>query len=103
MLEAILSIDTPMEWKRQLTSKYHAKINIIDCLPYADDGSKDLVEIEVEEQYIDMVIEDVKKNPDVDLADLTIVDKGRIKGAVATNECIACCSIPKDASRCSGE
>ncbi len=93
MLEAIISIDTPVEWKRELTSKYHAKINILDCLPYSDDGSKDLVEIEVDPQYIDMVLEDVKKNPDVDLTDLTVVDKGRIKGSVATTDCVACCSM----------
>jgi predicted DNA binding protein len=40
-----------------------------------------------------MILEDVKKNPEVDLVDLTIVDRGRIKGAVATNQCVACCSM----------
>ncbi len=93
MLEAILAIETPVEWKQELTSKYHAKINILDCLPYQDAGNRDLVEIEVEEQYVDMVLSDVKKNPEVDLVDLTVVDRGRIKGAVATNECVACCSM----------
>jgi predicted DNA binding protein len=93
MLEAILAIETPVEWKQELASKYHAKINILDCLPYQDDGNRDLVEIEVEEQYVDMVLSDVKKNPEVDLVDLTVVDRGRIKGAVATNECVACCSM----------
>ncbi len=93
MLEAILAIETPVEWKQELTSKYHAKINILDCLPYQDAGNRDLVEIEVEEQYVDMVLNDVKKNPEVDLVDLTVVDRGRIKGAVATNECVACCSM----------
>lgn len=93
MLEAVLAIETPVEWKQELTSKYHAKINVLDCLPYSDDGNKDLVEIEVDPQYAEMILEDVKKNPEVDLVDLTIVDRGRIKGAVATNECIACCSM----------
>ncbi len=93
MLEAILAIETPVEWKQELTSKYHAKIAILDCLPYQDEGNRDLVEIEVEEQYVDMVLDDLKKNPEVDLVDLTVVDRGRIKGAVATNECVACCSM----------
>lgn len=95
MLEAILAIDTPVEWKQELTSKYHAKINILDCLPYSGNGNKDLVEIEVDPQYTEMILEDVKKNPDVDLVDLIIVDqgKGKIKGSVATQECIACCSM----------
>ncbi len=93
VLEAILAIETPVEWKQELTSKYHAKINILDCLPYQDAGNRDLVEIEVEEQYVDMVLADVKKNPEVDLVDLTVVDRGRIKGAVATNECVACCTM----------
>jgi predicted DNA binding protein len=93
LLEAVLAIETPVEWKQELTSKYHAKIAILDCLPYQDDGNRDLVEIEVEEQYVDMVLEDVKKNPEVDLVDLMVVDRGRIKGAVATNECVACCSM----------
>jgi predicted DNA binding protein len=93
VLEAVLAIDTPVEWKQELTSKYHAKIDILDCLPYLDAGNKDLVEIEVEEQYVEMVLEDVKKNPEVDLVDLTVVNKTRIKGAVATNECVACCTM----------
>ena len=93
MLEAILAIDTPVEWKQELTSKYHAKINILDCLPYEGDGNKDLVEIEVDPQYAEMILADVKKNPEVDLVDLTIVDKGKIKGAVATQDCVACCTM----------
>ena len=93
MLEAILAIETPVEWKQELTSKYHAKIDIIDCLPYQDVGNRDLVEIQVDDQYVDMVLSDVKKNPEVDLVDLAVVDRGRIKGAVATNECVACCSM----------
>lgn len=93
MLEAVLAIETPVEWKQELTAKYHAKINVLDCLPYSDDGNKDLVEIEVDPQYAEMILDDVKKNPEVDLVDLTIVDRGRIKGAVATNECVACCSM----------
>jgi predicted DNA binding protein len=76
-----------------MTSKYHAKINVLDCLPYLEAGNKDLVEIEVDPKYADMILEDVKKNPEVDLVDLTIVDRGRIKGAVATNQCVACCSM----------
>ena len=93
MLEAILAIETPVEWKQELMSKYHAKISILDCLPYQDEGNRDLVEIEVEEQYVNMDLSDVKKNPEVDLVDLTVVDRGRIKGAVATNKCVACCSM----------
>lgn len=93
MLEAVLAIETPVEWKQELTAKYHAKINVLDCLPYSDDGNKDLVEIEVDPQYAEMILDDVKKNPEVDLVDLTIVDRGRIKGAVATNACVACCSM----------
>jgi predicted DNA binding protein len=93
VLEAVLAIETPVEWKQELTGKYHAKIAILDCLPYQDSGNRDLVEIEVEEQYVDMLLNDAKKNPEVDLVDLTVVDRGRIKGAVATNECVACCTM----------
>ena len=93
MLEAVLAIETPVEWKRELTNKYHAKINILDCLPYHDTGNRDLVEIEVDEKYVEMVLDDVKKNPEVDLVDLKEVSRGKIKGAVATNECVACCSM----------
>ncbi len=93
VLEAIFAIDTPMEWKQELTSKYHANINILDCLPYSDDGNKDLVEIEVDPKYAEMILVDVKKNPDVDLMDLKIVANGKIKGAVATQDCVACCTM----------
>lgn len=82
-----------MEWKQELTSKYHAKINIMDCLPTHDGGNRELVEIEVDPQYTQMIIDDVRKNPEVELADLTIVDNGRIKGAVSTHDCVACCTM----------
>ena len=42
VLEAVLAIETPVEWKQELASKYHAKIAILDCLPYQESGNRDL-------------------------------------------------------------
>jgi len=96
MLEAILAVDTPTDWKKEIIQKYHAKINVLDCLPYLKKGNKDLVKIEVDPKHMQMLLEDVKKNPMVDEMDLSAIEDGVIKGAVATTQCIACCSMVGD-------
>ena len=96
MLEAILAVDTPNDWKKEAIQKYHAKISVLDCLPHAKKGNKDLVKIEVDPKHMQMLLEDVKKNPMVDDVDLTAIEAGIIKGSVSTIDCIACCSMVGD-------
>lgn len=96
MLEAILAVDTPNDWKKEAIQKYHAKISVLDCLPYAKKGNKDLVKIEVDPKHMQMLLDDVKRNPSVDDVDLTAIEDGVIKGAVSTVDCVACCSMVGD-------
>ncbi len=93
MLEAILAIETPMDWKREVIQKYHAKINVLDCLRHDEHGNKDLVQIKVAPEHMEMLVADVKKNPAVADVDLSAVDDGVIKGAVSTVDCVACCTM----------
>jgi len=93
VLEAILSLDTPMDWKKEAIQKYHAKISVIDCLPFDKKGNRDLVTIVVDPEHAQMLIDDIKRNAHVEDVDLTAVDDGVLKGAVATIDCVACCRM----------
>jgi predicted DNA binding protein len=93
LLEVVISIETPEEWKQEIIKKYHAKIHILDCLPIQESSCKNLVEIEVEPNYTQMVLDDIGKNSGVETSDLEEVDKGRLKGAIKTNICIGCCTL----------
>lgn len=93
MLEAVLGIVTPPEWKKDLMSKYHAKIEVIDCMPCGMEGGRSLVSIEVDEGHIGMAMEDVRGHESVVEADLEEVGRGRIKGVVQVSRCLACCRV----------
>jgi predicted DNA binding protein len=92
MLEAIISIEPPMEWKQQLLQKFGASIVMLDSLPYQESGCRSLVEIEVDPEVTEEVLELLRSDPTVAATDLAVVSPGRIRGSIATHECIGCCS-----------
>jgi predicted DNA binding protein len=92
MLEAILSIQTPIDWKQEILQKYHAKMDVMDCRPLDDGGCTNLVAIEVEPQHVDMALKDIKDNPDVETVDLNTHPEGTMKGVVKTSKCLGCCA-----------
>ncbi len=93
MLEAVIAIETPEEWKQEIIKKYHAKIHILDCLPVQESSCRNLVEIEVAPEYAQMVLDDISSNPGVERSDLEVVDSGKLKGSIKTNICMGCCTL----------
>jgi predicted DNA binding protein len=93
VIEAVVSIQAPPDWKREIIHKYDARISMDDQFGHEDMGCKSLVNIETDPDDTDVLIEDVKCHPTVVEADLDVVGEGKIRGTVVTRGCIGCCGV----------
>ena len=93
MLEAVLAVETPEEWRQEIINKYHASINVLDCRPLDEGGCRNLIDIEVDPEHTQMVLGDLDANATVEESDMDVVAPGHLKGVITTNVCIGCCTI----------
>lgn len=90
MMEAKLEIKVPKNWMAEISRKYPARIKIIERKPFGKNGVQDLAEISVGEDYLDKVVEDIRRNPLVSGVDVSLVEKHRALALVSTLKCPAC-------------
>lgn len=93
MLEAILKVEAPDDWRRELIRKYHADISMLDCHEREEGGCKNLVDIKADAEHLALVLEDMEANPTVSDIDLDQVGPGTLRGAVTSNVCLGCCTL----------
>jgi predicted DNA binding protein len=92
MLEAHIAIDAPETWREEIIRKHDARVNILDWLHQDECCCKVFVEIEVPPGREDTLLEALRSSPVVQDEDLSVVDIGKVKGALSTDECLGCCS-----------
>jgi len=90
MIEAVISLKIPTNWMSEIPEKHPVTIKVLDRIPYAERGVKDLVEIAGPQDIMDEVLKDIKKNPTVSRIDTTVTERGKIVGAVTTARCDIC-------------
>ena len=90
MIEAVISLKIPTNWMSEIPEKHPVTIKVLDRIPYAERGVKDLVEIAGPQDIMDEVLKDIKKNPTVSKIDTTVTERGKIVGAVTTARCDIC-------------
>ncbi|UCE80992.1 MAG: helix-turn-helix domain-containing protein [Methanobacteriota archaeon] len=90
MMEAVISLREPENWISDVSAKYPAEIRVIDRMPYAEEGVKDLVEISAPSDLMDEVLGAIAKNPLVARMDTTVTEKGKVISAVTTTRCQIC-------------
>jgi len=90
MMEAIVSLREPDNWMSDVSARFPAGIRVIDRMPYAEEGVKDLVEISASSEVIEEVLEAIRKNPLVTKLDTTVTEKGKVISAVTTVRCQIC-------------
>jgi len=90
MIEAVISLKIPTNWMSEIPEKHPVTIKVLDRIPYAERGVKDLVEIAGPQDIMDEVLKDIKKNPTVSGIDTTVTERGKIVGAVTTARCDIC-------------
>jgi predicted DNA binding protein len=93
MLEAVLAVETPREWRQEVIRKYHASISVLDCRSLPEGGCRNLIGITVDPEHTQMVVRDLERNETVEKTDLDVVAPGELKGVITTNVCIGCCTI----------
>jgi predicted DNA binding protein len=93
VLEAVFKVQAHDEWRRELISKYHAEITMLDCHEREEGGCKNLVEIRVDPVHKDLVLEEMHSNSTVADIDLDEVAKGTLRGAITTSVCLGCCTL----------
>ncbi len=89
-MEAVLSIKIPDNWVTEITNKYPATIKVLDCLPFEGEGVRDLIEITAPENYLDQVLNDIKRHPMISYFDVTTTDKGKALAVVSADSCVLC-------------
>lgn len=89
-MEATLEIKVPENWMAGVSRKYPARIKIIERKPFGKNGVQDLAEISTSEEYLNKVVEDIRRNPMVSSVDVSLVEKDRAFALVSTLECLAC-------------
>ena len=90
MLESIIAVTVPHDWKHELIELYGARIDIVECLGAGGRGCRNFVEIAMPEARIEEAVERLRRHPTVVDADLDHVEPGRLKGTVTTRRCIGC-------------
>ncbi|MCJ2532766.1 MAG: helix-turn-helix domain-containing protein [Candidatus Thermoplasmatota archaeon] len=90
MMEAIISLREPENWISDISARYPATIRVIDRMPYAEKGVKDLVEISASEDVMKEILEAIPKNPLVAEVDTTVTERGKVISAVTTTRCEIC-------------
>jgi len=90
MMEATISLRIPQHWMSEIPQRHPVTIKVIDRVPYAEKGVKDLVEIAGPQDVIEDALLDIKKNPLVAKVETTVTEKGKVIGAITTARCEIC-------------
>ena len=90
MMEAVVSLREPENWISDVSARYPADIRVIDRMPFAEEGVKDLVEISAPSDVMEDVLNAIRKNPLVAQVDTTVTEKGKVISAVTTARCQIC-------------
>jgi len=90
MMEAVISLRIPQNWMSEIPERHPVTIKVLDRIPYAEKGVRDLVEIAGPQEVMEDVLKDIKKNPLVSKMDTTMTERGKIVGAVTTARCDIC-------------
>lgn len=89
-MEAVISLRIPQNWMSEIPERHPVTIKVLDRIPYAEKGVRDLVEIAGPQEVMAEVLKDIKKNPLVSKMDTTMTERGKIVGAVTTARCDIC-------------
>jgi predicted DNA binding protein len=92
MIEAVLAIRAP-EWMNELITKYGARIRVLGCLPFAEGGVKDLVEISAPEDKLERAVEELKRSPQFQEVDVAQTSRDKALASISTDRCTICSAL----------
>jgi predicted DNA binding protein len=93
MLEAVLEVSVPADWKQTAIQMYGAQIELLKCLSGGRDGCRNLVRITVDPSHLEDVVRLARADRGVTTVDLREVARGTLKGVLGSRDCIDCLRI----------
>ncbi|HJX05019.1 MAG TPA: helix-turn-helix domain-containing protein [Thermoplasmata archaeon] len=74
----------------EIPERHPVTIKVIERVPYADKGVRDLVEIAGPQEVLAEALSDIRKNPTVAKVETTTTERGKLIGSVTTVRCEIC-------------
>ncbi len=92
MLEAVLSISAP-DWMRSISKRHSAKVKILACMPLAQGGARDLVELSAPAERMEGAIKELKDHPHFEEVEIARSGRERALATIAAEKCSLCNAI----------
>lgn len=93
MMEAVLTVEMPDGWVKEISCRFNAPIRILDCVPCGGGGGRSLFEMETEEGDLEKVEQEICEAPDVERVELARTSEGKVKGSLVTKKCSVCRTV----------
>jgi predicted DNA binding protein len=93
MYEAVLSVDLSQSWISKALRQLPVQINVLDVIPFDENGVEDLVEVKLNNTTPDILRSVVKDIDGVDFVKMSTVDMDKAIMIVGTKGCGGCRSI----------
>ncbi len=93
MYEAVLSVNLQNSWVGKSTGQLPIKVNILDTIPFGDEGVQDLAEIKLNGTDPNLLEKIIGEFDGVDFVKASQVDQDKVITIVGTKGCGGCRSI----------
>lgn len=93
MMEAVLIVEMPDGWVKEISCRYNALIRIMDCVPSGDGGGRSFFKIKTDEADLNKVEDEIGQHPDVDRIELVRTEDRRVKGSLVTKKWSVCRAV----------
>jgi len=93
MLEAELLLRIPRMWITEMPKRHKVAIKIVGRRPAGKLGVRDLVEMTGEQDELEQILDEMKREPWVKSFDLDFINDGKLVGEVVTYKCLACAAL----------
>lgn len=91
MMSVELKIKIPESWIIDISQKFLTPIKFIKCLPHGEEGGRELIEINTDnEKDIENIFREIEKHPNVCKVDFSFLNSGGVLGSITTKMCVAC-------------
>jgi predicted DNA binding protein len=90
MYEAVVSVDLPESWISKTIGMLPVSINLLDAIPFEDQGVEDLVEIKLNNTSPEILESTVKEIKGVEFVKISKIDMDKVLMIVGTKGCVGC-------------
>ncbi len=90
MMEAVLEINMPKTWLKEISKDKKADIKLLDCIPDKELGGRLLFEIETTQENVNEILDKMNTFQQICNVEISPYKKGGFMGSIVTNNCITC-------------